>query len=236
MVDILKIIITSAISIIVLFILTKLMGNKQVSQLSMFDYIIGISIGSIAAELSTELENPENTLAAMIVYAVIAYFVSIVTEKSTHMRKMIIGRPLILFDNGKLYRNNFKKARIDISDFLTQCRIQGYFDLSQIQTAIFESNGSLSILPVEENRPIEPSDMNMKPIQQEILVNVIMDGHINDENLKLTGNDETWLQKQMKSKGFNNAKEVYLGLVNTVDNTTLLYAFNTRDKRIDPFE
>lgn len=236
MVDILKIIITSAISIIVLFILTKLMGNKQVSQLSMFDYIIGISIGSIAAEFSTELENPENTLVAMIVYAVIAYLVSIVTEKSTHMRKMIIGRPLILFDNGKLYRNNFKKARIDVSDFLTQCRIQGYFDLSQIQTAIFESNGSLSILPVEENRPIEPSDMNMKPIQQEILVNVIMDGHINDENLKLTGNDKTWLQKQLQGKGFHNAKEVYLGLVNTVDNTTLLYAFDTKDKKIDPFE
>ena len=86
--------------LITLFLLTKLMGNKQVSQLSMFDYIIGISIGSIAAEFATELENPEHSLTAMLVYGGSAYLVSIVTGKSTRLRKLIIGRPLILFDKG----------------------------------------------------------------------------------------------------------------------------------------
>ncbi len=233
---ILKIIMTSSASIFSLFLLTKLMGNKQVSQLSMFDYIIGISIGSIAAEFATELDNPENTLAAMIIYAIIAYVVSLVTGKSTHMRKIIIGRPLILLDNGKLFRKNFKKARIDISDFLTHCRSQGYFDLSQIQTAIFEYNGSISILPTDENRPLEPSDINMNPVQQEILVNVIMDGNINEKNLKHTGNDKIWLQKQISSQGFHNEKEIFLGLVNTVDNTALLYAADVKNNNIDPFE
>ena len=233
---ILKIIITSSASIFSLFLLTKLMGNKQVSQLSMFDYIIGISIGSIAAEFATELDNPENTLVAMIIYAIIAYAVSLVTGKSTHMRKIIIGRPLILFDNGKLFRKNFKKARIDISDFLTHCRSQGYFDLSQIQTAIFEYNGSISILPADEYRPLEPSDININPIQQKILVNVIMDGNINEKNLKHTGNDKIWLKKQLNDQGFHNEKEVFLGLVNTVDNTALLYAANIKNSNIDPFE
>lgn len=212
------------------------MGNKQVSQLSMFDYIIGISIGSIAAEFATELDNPENTLVAMIIYAIIAYAVSLVTGKSTHMRKIIIGRPLILFDNGKLFRKNFKKARIDISDFLTHCRSQGYFDLSQIQTAIFEYNGSISILPADEYRPLEPSDIDINPIQQKILVNVIMDGNINEKNLKHTGNDKIWLKKQLNDQGFHNEKEVFLGLVNTVDNTALLYAANIKNSNIDPFE
>lgn len=152
--ELLKIAFTSVISVITLFLLTKLMGNKQISQLSMFDYIIGISIGSIAAEFATELENPERTLVAMIIYAISAYLVSLVTGKSTHMRKIIIGKPLILFDKGKLYRENFKKAKIDISDFLTHCRNQGYFDLSQMQTAVFEYNGSISILPTEANRPL----------------------------------------------------------------------------------
>ncbi len=231
-----KIIITSSASIFSLFLLTKLMGNKQVSQLSMFDYIIGISIGSIAAEFATELDNPENTLVAMIIYAIIAYAVSLVTGKSTHMRKIIIGRPLILFDNGKLFRKNFKKARIDISDFLTHCRSQGYFDLSQIQTAIFEYNGSISILPADEYRPLEPSDIDINPIQQKILVNVIMDGNINEKNLKHTGNDKIWLKKQLNDQGFHNEKEVFLGLVNTVDNTALLYAANIKNSNIDPFE
>ena len=234
--ELLKIAFISVISVITLFLLTKLMGNKQISQLSMFDYIIGISIGSIAAEFATELENPERTLVAMIIYAVSAYLVSLVTGKSTHMRKIIIGKPLILFDKGKLYRENFKKAKIDISDFLTHCRNQGYFDLSQMQTAVFEYNGSIRILPTEANRPLSPSDMNMNPIQQEILVNVILDGNINEENLKYTGNNKIWLEKQLHDQGFHHADEIFLGSVNTVDNTLLLYATEVGNKKCDPFE
>ena len=234
--EIFKIILTSAASIAVLFLLTKFMGNKQVSQLSMFDYIIGISIGSIAAEFSTELDNPEHSLVAMIIYAVIAFLVSVVTEKSTKMRKIIIGRPLILFDKGKIYRKNMKKARIDISDFLTHCRNQGYFDLSQIRTAVFEYNGSVSILPVEEYRQLEPSDINYKPVQQEILVNVIIDGNVNEENLKRTGKDKVWLEKQIKEQGFHKAEEIFLGCVDTVENTLVLYPADNKGKAFDPFE
>lgn len=234
--EIFKIILTSITSIVTLFLLTKLMGNKQVSQLSMFDYIIGISIGSIAAEFATELENPEHSLTAMLIYGVGAYLVSIVTGKSTKLRKIIIGRPLILFDKGKLYRNNMKKARIDLSDFLTHCRNQGYFDLSQIQTAVFEYNGSVSILPVETNRPLEPQDMNLAPAQQEILVNVILDGNVNEENLRKAGKERVWLEKQLKQQGFHKAEEIYLGCVNTVDNTLALYPFDVGEKYFDPFE
>ena len=233
--ELLKVVLTAAASVVTLFLLTKFMGNKQVSQLSMFDYIIGISIGSIAAEFATELENPERTLAAMLIYAASAYLVSLVTGKSTHMRKLIIGRPLILFDKGKLYRENFKKARLDISDFLTHCRSQGYFDLSQIQTAIFEYNGSISILPSEAHRPLEPSDVNIEPAQQLLLVNVILDGNINAENLKRTGNNEVWLEKQLHKLGFKTG-DVFLGCVNTVDNTLTAYTAETGGNAFDPFE
>lgn len=234
--DLLKVALISVVSIVVLFLLSKLMGNKQISQLSMFDYIIGISIGSIAAECATELENPERTLLAMVIYALSAYFVSLTTGKSTHIRKIITGRPLILFDKGKLYRENFKKARLDISDFLTNCRTQGYFDLSQVQTAVFEYNGSISILPVEANRPLEPSDMDLKPVQQELMVNVIMDGKVNAENLKQTGNNDVWLEKQLHCQGFHKAEEIFLGLVNTVENKIFLYPKEVSNKISDPFE
>lgn len=234
--ELLKTALISVISIIVLFLLTKLMGNKQLSQLSMFDYIIGISIGSIAAECSFEDQNPERMIVAMLVYAVSAYIVSVITGRSTHLRKIIIGRPLILYDKGKLYRKNFKKARIDLSDFLTHCRNQGFFDLSQIQTAVFEYNGSLSLLPVETARPVTPSDMAMQPSQQEIMVNVILDGHINSENLKRTGNNEVWLEKQLREQGYHTAKEIYLGAVNTAENTLSLYPLNVKNDPADPFE
>ena len=212
------------------------MGNKQLSQLSMFDYIIGISIGSIAAECSFEDKHPERMVVAMVIYALSAYLVSRLTEKSTHMRKILIGRPLILLDNGKLYRENFKKAKIDLSDFLTHCRNQGYFDLSEIQTAVFEYNGSLSILPAETERPLTPSDIELKPKQQKLMVNVILDGRVNEENLKITGNNSVWLERQLHKQGFHNAKEVYLGAVNTVDNTLSLYAADVKNDTSDKFE
>lgn len=234
--DLLKVALTSIVSLAALLLLSKLMGNKQISQLSMFDYIIGISIGSIAAEFSTELENPEHSLMAMIIYALSAYLVSVVTGKSTRMRKIIIGKPLILFDKGKLYRDNFKKARLDLSDFLTHCRTQGFFDLSQVQTAVFEYNGSISILPIEEYRPLTPSDVDLKPAQQEILINVILDRNVNTENLKHTGNDMVWLNNELHKQGYRNEKEIFLGTVNTSDNTLRLYPFEVKNKACDPFE
>ncbi len=234
--EILKIILTSVASIATLFILTKLMGNKQVSQLSMFDYIIGISIGSIAAEFSTELENPERSITAMAVYAIIAYLVSVVTEKSVKLRKLIIGRPLILFDKGKLYRKNLKKSRIDTSDFLTQCRNQGYFNLSDIRTAVFEYNGSLSILPAENKRPVSPQDMNLAPEQSELMTNVIIDGQINSENLKSTGNDLNWLQNQISSQGYTSEKDILLGIFDITNNSVSFYPKDTEELTFDPFE
>lgn len=227
---------TAILSIIVLFLLTKLMGNKQVSQLSMFDYIIGISIGSIAAECAFEDEHPERMVVAMVIYALSAYLVSIVTGKSTKLRKLLIGRPLILFDNGKLYRENFKKSRIDISDFLTQCRNQGVFDLTKLKTAVFECNGSVSLLLADPDRPLTPSDLELTPDQEKLMVNVILDGHINHENLAYAGKEQVWLEKQLHAQGFHNEKEVFLGMVDTVKDTMALYPMEVKRNTCDPFE
>ena len=134
--EILKVIITSIVSIIVLFLLTKLVGNKQLSELNMFDYIVSITIGSIAAEMATELENPEQPLVAMVVYGVISFIVSICCSKSLRVRRLIFGHSVVLMQNGKLYRENFKKCRLDLNEFLMQCRLDGYYDLSAIDTAV----------------------------------------------------------------------------------------------------
>ena len=133
--DILHIILTSLGSIVVLFILTKLMGYRQMSQLSMFDYINGITIGSIAAEMATSLEDSVMPpVVAMIVYALVAILLSTLSEKSIFLRRFIVGKSIILLNNGKLYYKNLKKARLDLGEFLIQCRINGYYDLGQLQT------------------------------------------------------------------------------------------------------
>ena len=123
----------SVLSLAVMFLLTKLMGNKQVSQMTLFDYIVGITIGSIAAELATELENPERPLLAMLLWGLAAWGISILGNKSLRARAFLSGKPLVLLDQGVIDRKNLKRARLDLNEFLTYCRIAGYFDLNEIR-------------------------------------------------------------------------------------------------------
>ncbi len=210
--EFLKVILTSLLSVAALFLIAKMMGHKQVAQLDFFDYITGITIGSIAAELATELEKPVKPLIAMTVYGIVGVGLSFLTHKLPKTRKYINGSPTILLDSGKLYRKNLKKANLDLSEFMLLCREQGYFDLNDIQTAVFENNGKLSILPVSSKRPVTPADMQLKPKPAHINTEVIMDGRIMEENLKRMGLDAAWLEKQLKAQGYHQAKEIFLGL------------------------
>lgn len=234
--DIFKVIILSIVSEIVLFILTKLMGNKEISQLSMFDYIIGITIGSIAAEMSTALESDYmQPLVAMIVYAVIAIIISLMCEKSLKARRFIYGNSLVLLNNGKLYRKNFKTAKLDLNEFLMQCRVNGYFNLAEIKTAILESNGKISFLPKSINRPATPNDFNILPSPASIDINLIIDGRILYENLKESGHDQIWLQKELVSQGFDKPEQIFLATLDNQNNLTI-YENNDLNNSHDLFE
>ena len=123
-------------SVIVLFLLTKLMGYRQMSQMSLFDYINGITIGSIAAEMATDLENYHLPLTAMIVYGLAAVCLSWISQKSMSARRFLNGKPLILLHHDTLYEENLKKAKIDRNELLEQCRVGGYFHIAQLQTVI----------------------------------------------------------------------------------------------------
>lgn len=149
-----------------IFLAAKFIGHKQIAQLDFFDYITGITIGSIAAEMATELEQPWKPLTAIAIYAGVTFLLSVVTNKFPRTRRYLYGSSTILMDQGKLYRENLKKAKLDLEEFLVMCRQQGYFDLTSIQTAIFEFNGRLTILPVSTQRPVTPSDMELSPEQE----------------------------------------------------------------------
>ena len=211
--ELLQVAITSVVSFLVLFFLAKIMGHRQIAQLSVFDYINGITIGSIAAELATELEKPLRPLLAMVIYALLTVLLEALALKYQRLRKFISGTPSIILDNGKLYRENMKKARLDLTEFLIQCRQQGYFDLGAIQTAVYESDGRLTILPVAERRPATPEDLGVTPEKEQFFTEVIMDGRILGGNLQRMGVNETWLEKQLRAQGYHSSKEIYLGLV-----------------------
>lgn len=203
---------TAVGSYLVLFLVAKFVGHKQIAQLDFFDYITGITIGSIAAEMATELEEPWKPLIAMGIYGVISLLLSIASNKFPRARKYLNGTPTIIMDNGKLYRKNLKKAKLDLSEFMVMCRQQGFFDLTAIQTAVFEYNGKLTILPVSIKRPVTPEDMSLAPQQELLFTELIMDGRILDDNLKRMGLDLTWLNKQLKQHKINSAKDIFLAL------------------------
>lgn len=221
--DFIKVILTSLLSAVALFIIAKIIGHKQMSQLDFFDYITGITIGSIAAELATELEEPLKPFIAMVVYGVVSFFLSVLTSKLQRLRKFVNGTPSIIMDSGKIYRNNIKKAKLDLSEFMVMCRQQGYFNLSDIQTAVFEYNGNLSILPVSDKRPVNPSDLKIETQKEYISTEVIMDGRVLHENLKRLNLDLKWLEGQIKVQGFSNVSEVFLGICDN-DNQLTLYS------------
>ena len=207
-----KVILTSLLSVAALFVITKMMGHKQVAQLDFFDYVSGITIGSIGAELATELEEPHKPLLALVIYGFVSLGLNLLAHKMPRTRKYINGTPTILLNDGTLYRKNLKKAKLDLSEFMLLCREQGYFDLDEIQTAVFEHNGKLSILPKAANRPVTPKDLQITAAAASIGVELIMDGRVMGENLSRVGRDANWLEKQLREQGYREAKEIFLAV------------------------
>lgn len=212
-------------SLLVLFLVTKILGKKQVSQLSLFDYVIGISIGNFAAEMTINLESEEfYGILAVIIFGLIAYLVSILTMKSIKLRRFFMGTPTILIQNGKILDNNFHKVKYDINDMLEQCRIKGYYDISDIEYAIVEANGELSVLPKETKRPLTPYDMQLNVKKEGLCANVIIDGKVMKKNLSIINKDEEWLNHELKIKG-KNLKDVLLATVD-VNEKVIFYERN----------
>lgn len=221
------------ISLVALFLVTKLMGKKQVSQLSLFDYVIGISIGNFGAEMTINLEaNEVNGVVAVLVFGLSAYLVSFLTMKSMTLRKFFSGCPTILIQNGKIIKEGLKKSRFDINDLLEVCRCKGYFDLDDIEFAIMEANGEISILPKTRSRNIQVEDMDLKVDNESLVANVIIDKKYMPESLKSMGKDEKWLSKELKKQ--NIKKDDILLATLDIDDNLRIYKqdFDERIKNI----
>ena len=230
--EILYIIILSSSSLVVLFFLTKLMGNKQLSQLNVFDYINGITIGSIAAEMATSVDDGfEKPLVAMLVYGLFSVILSYVSQKSYKLRKFISGKPYLLIYGGVIYKENLKKAKLDLSELLVQCRVNGYFDISDIKVAILEENGKISFLTKEKYRPLTPDDVKIIPKEDNIMSNIIIDGKIMYRNLSAIGKNSKWLDNQLKAKGINDYNNVALAMCDKNDNFMVFKVSNKKNMK-----
>ena len=217
----LSIIPRSLISLVTLFIATKILGKKQVSELSLFDYVIGISIGNFTAEMILVLDNQLiNGVVAILTFGIMGYIISYISTKNIIFRRFMIGTPTIIMSNGKLLYKSFKNLNIDINDFLEQARIAGYFDITQINYAIMEANGDISFLLKE--------DSNSNNKQGTLPANVIIDSNIMHENIKETDKSESWFIKELKKQGYTSYENILLATYS--NNNLTIYRKNENIK------
>ena len=209
-------------SLITLFFITKLIGKKQVSELSLFDYVISISIGNFAAEVTMNLDTQIlNGVIGVVIFGFIGALVSYLTMKSIKLRRFFMGTPTVIIENGNFVYKNLKRTKMDLNDFLQTARIAGYFDISEIKYALMEANGQISFLPKEEYSPVVNKNMNIKVSKQGLCANVIIDGKIMTKNLEKIGKNEEWLLKQLRIKGYNDIERILLACIDINDKLTI---------------
>ena len=201
--NIINIVLRTLLTLVLLFFLFKLMGKKQVSQMNMFDYITGITIGSIVADISLDIE--KNLLAGIICFSIYCFtdiIISKLSLKSIKLRNFFDGKEVILIEDGKMNRDNMSKNNITINILETESRVNGYFNINEINNAILEPNGKISFELKDKYKPLTKKDMNIKTNNNGIIYNIIIDGEIIYANLKYLNKDIKWLKHELKLLGY----------------------------------
>lgn len=187
----------------VLFFMVKLMGKKQVSQMNMFDYIIGITLGSIVADVSMDIErNLLSGISCILLYCFISIIISELSLKSIKLRGFFNGKDTIIIERGKLLKKNMKSCKITVNNLETEARLMGYFSLDEIDYAIMEKNGKISFKPKEKNKPLEKGDYLDKVIDDGLVYNLIIDGEYVVKNMEKVGKDKKWINHYLKVNGY----------------------------------
>lgn len=227
--DFLNICFRTILVLIILFFITKMMGKKQISELNFFDYVVGITIGSIAADISLDIEkNMIAGIAALFIYGFISYIISFVSIKSILARRFFIGVPTVLVEKGKIIESGLKKSKIDVNDLLMVARENGYFNLDEIDYALMEVNGNISFLPKEKEKPVTKKDMKIKCSNEGLTVNAIIDSKYMVNNMKAINKDKEWLDHELKVNGYDNYDNILLA---TIDNN---YKVTIYEKNVKP--
>lgn len=192
------IIIRSFLFLLVLFIMTKILGKKQISQISFFEYVSGITIGSIAAEVIMGLENNIwHGIISIAIFGLVTIAVDMISLKSNSFRDFVEGKGTVFIKNGKIMEDNLKKEKYSTDELTTLLRRKDVFSLADVEFAVLEPTGDLSVLLKKENRPITPKDLNIKVANDKVPQTVIRDGNIVHDSLAAAGKTRQWLFNEL---------------------------------------
>ncbi len=198
-----------------LLIFSRILGKEQISQLTFFDYILGITIGSIASELTVDLSSRAwPHWVGLLTWAGLGYVMRTISLKWRYAAKYLEGEPVIVIMNGKIMDDVLKKMRFALSDILGLLRDKDIFDLNEVEYAILEPSGKISVLKKPEYLPVNRQDMKVKAKSSGISTEIIYDGILFEDNLKEMNKDKNWLMRQLKKNGVKDISEAFLVTLN----------------------
>lgn len=216
----LSIIFRTTLAFLAVLFLTRILGKTQVSQLTFEEYITGITFGSIAASMATHGHNTIwHYLLGMFVFAFWSLIITFLSLKSIKMRNMIQGKPAIVIRNGAIMENQLRKMRYNIDDLKAQLRAKDCFNIADVEIAILEIDGQLSVIKKNKNQPITHEDLNILKPEENLPLELIVDGQIIYSNLEKMSLDGKWLINQLRIKGIQSASQVMYASLNQNDHT-----------------
>lgn len=206
--------IRSLISYLVLFALARLMGKREISQITFFDYIVGITIGSMTAIMATDTSAKwYHILPALFVFASTQIVTAYISLKSTRFRDFVDGKSTVLIENGSIIKSNLRKERLNISELASMLREKNIFSFADVECAIFETDGKISAIKKADKQPVTPSDIKVQAKHTGLPVIIIEDGNFADETIKQLGLTRSWIMSKLGENGISNASEVLLAQV-----------------------
>jgi uncharacterized membrane protein YcaP (DUF421 family) len=221
----LEIVLRSFFFLIVLFLITKVLGKKQLSQLSFFEYVTGITIGNVGAELATKVEGSIiHGVLSILVFAIAPFIAGLISLKSKTFRDLVEGKASVFIKDGKIMEDNLKKEKYTIDELLGLLRKKDVFDISEVEFALLEADGDFSVMLKKQNQPITPKDLNLAVAAVKEPQTIIMDGSILDEPLSTIGLNRNWLLTELDK----------LGVI--LDNVFLAQANSNGELTVDLFD
>lgn len=207
-------IIRASASFLLLMIMTRILGRKALSQMTFFDFAVVITFGSVAANIGIGHANTfVSSVTVLITVGLLGLLSGVGHIKSFRFRKMINSEPIIVIADGQIVEENMRKGRLTINELNSMLRNKDVFDIADVHYAILENSGTLSVLLKAEKKPLTSSDMLLKPPEEGLTKDIIIDGIIMKENLNATHMTEAWLINELKMNNIYKIEDVfYAGL------------------------
>jgi len=216
--DLYEAVLYTVIIFLLLVVLSRLIGKKLLSQLTYFDFVIGITIGTIGGAFVTSEVHGFYVLISPVIFTFAVILTGYISMKSVPFRKLLEGEPLVLIQNGKIFEKNLRKIRYNIDDLLMQLREKNVFDLGEVEFAILEPHGKLSVQKKTQYTPITPRDLNLSTNYKGVSSEIIRDGRIVEQNLKQNNLNHEWLYNTLYSKNIRDIRNVFLATLSTDGN------------------